>query len=198
LKYSSWIIDSGASSHMSSEKKFFADFKPCKKKIFLADGKVINCTGIGSGVFMGVNEKKEPVKVNISDVLYVPQLQGNLLSVNFLVKKGFKVEFAEEGCQILKENQTIVVGKAKTTGIYQLKKFKQCDKIIPNRHESFNDSKPEFSEKIQEENGEWIKVLPKKKNSKESGKKVVFSAIDFSKFGRRYQQLNGRRQDNKK
>jgi hypothetical protein len=180
---------------MSSEKKFFVDFKPCKQKIFLADGKVINCTGIGSGVFMGVNEKKELVKVNISDVLYVPQLQGNLLSVNSLVKKGFKVEFAEEGCQILKENQTIVVGKAKTTGIYQLK---QCDKIIPNRHESFNDSKPEFSEKIQEENGEWIKVLPKKKNSKVSGKKVVFSAIDFSKFGHRYQQLNGRRQDNKK
>lgn len=39
--------------------------------------------------------------VNIEDILYVPNLRGNLLSVSSLVKKGHKVNFCDEGAEII-------------------------------------------------------------------------------------------------
>jgi hypothetical protein len=167
-----WIIDSGASNHMSSSKKFFDKMQPCKKKIHLANGKVLICSGIGSGVILGVNEKKEPVKLVVSNVLYVPELQGNLLSVNCLAQKGFKVQFESDGCQIIQKDEIVVVGEVKT-GIYQLKCF---------------DKNPKFKKpnaqlgKHKKQLGECNYVQSKEEPNRSKSKKVIaFSAVVVSR-----------------
>lgn len=45
-----WIVDSGVSSHMTPNKKYFATFKLFKipEKVHLGDGRVVEAVGVGN------------------------------------------------------------------------------------------------------------------------------------------------------
>ncbi|CAD6998837.1 unnamed protein product [Ceratitis capitata] len=43
-----WLLDSGASSHMCMDKKFFNELEPKRQEIVLASGETIHAQGIGS------------------------------------------------------------------------------------------------------------------------------------------------------
>ena len=105
-----WVIDSAASSHMVKNKNFFEVFKNCDKKIFLADGSFLKAEGIGSGHITLYNKNNEPKKCLLNNVLYIPKLDGNLLSVNKMVENGANINFSENKCFILKNNKVIGIG----------------------------------------------------------------------------------------
>lgn len=100
----SWYIDSGATSHMTGDRGFFCSFNNCNDKVLLADGRAINAEGKGNGLITLINGKK----INVCDVLYVPGLKGNLLSVKRLIERGFTVIFTRNKCDIKMNNSTIV------------------------------------------------------------------------------------------
>lgn len=104
-----WIIDSGCTSHMTFERKYFLDFKSIKGKVYLA-GKdnVLESSGIGSLRVKIQNEKGKIIYVTVYDVIYVPKLRSNLLSVMKLMERGLKVNFAEYEVKICKENGQII------------------------------------------------------------------------------------------
>jgi hypothetical protein len=61
----------------------------------------------------------------VSDVIYVPQLSTNLLSVSRMVEKGLVVTFSTGECKIYHQNDYSIHGDAKATatnvgGIYKL------------------------------------------------------------------------------
>ncbi|KHN19588.1 Retrovirus-related Pol polyprotein from transposon TNT 1-94, partial [Glycine soja] len=92
----SWLIDSGCTNHMTYDKTLFKDLKPTS----------ISKVRIGKGGYILVKEKGI-VAIStclstklISDVLYVPNIDQNLLSVGQLIKKGFKVSFEHQHCFI--------------------------------------------------------------------------------------------------
>ena len=73
-----WILDSGATDHMSPQKFMF---KTCElvninHRVFTADGGVLMVAGKGPIDFK---------KLILKDVLYVPDLKANLLSLTQLV-----------------------------------------------------------------------------------------------------------------
>ncbi|KAL5779663.1 hypothetical protein ACOSQ2_010400 [Xanthoceras sorbifolium] len=80
VKTKPWIIDSGASDHMTSDSSLISDFQPCNNglTIKIADGSVSQVTGTGS------------VKISdslvLKSVLFVPKLDCNLLSITKLTK----------------------------------------------------------------------------------------------------------------
>lgn len=70
-----WVIDSGASTHMTGDKSFFSQLKQYAGGwITLANGEKTQILGEGCGVIYGINEKEETVKIAMSDVKYVPGL----------------------------------------------------------------------------------------------------------------------------
>ena len=77
-----------------------------KSQVKFGDGKLTNVEGKGSIVVkaQGGNSKL------VHDVLYVPGLAQNLLSVGQLIQKGYLVKFDEDNCVIIdkKNNQKIV------------------------------------------------------------------------------------------
>ena len=119
-----WFIDSGATSHMTSDKKFFNTLDTNKKNnVTVADGKVIEVEGTGTGSIKCINNLNEERTVTIKDVLYVPDLHGNLLSVKKITDNGFKTVFNETECNITKNN--IIVATAESIGnLYRLKDHK--------------------------------------------------------------------------
>ena len=82
-----WFVDSGATSHMVNTPKFFNILDPSRKGyVRLADNKLDEGKGIGKGAMKCIVERDKVSQINIDDVLYVPKLASNLLSVKKLTK----------------------------------------------------------------------------------------------------------------
>jgi len=78
-----WLIDSGCTNHMTYDKTIFKDLKPSHiSKVRIGNGVYIPAKGKGTIVISTSSGIK-----TISDVLYVPDIDQNLLSVGQLLEK---------------------------------------------------------------------------------------------------------------
>ena len=75
-----WILDSGATNHMTPFLSLFHTYSPCTstKRLLTANGSSAPIIGQGS-----VNLSAD---LQLSNVLYVPMLSANLLSIPQLIK----------------------------------------------------------------------------------------------------------------
>lgn len=119
---SCWYVDSGCSSHMANDPKFFSVLdKSASVDVVLADGSITVAAGIGEGVVMCVGGDGVAREIVVTDVLYIPKLDSNLISVRKLTQKGLKVHFTESKCEIESESgKVIAVGEIKGN-LYMLK-----------------------------------------------------------------------------
>jgi hypothetical protein len=93
-----WIADSGATSHMSTQRHWFKTLEPHIVPIRVANNAIVYSEGIGSVILEPLDKSLDPLL--LSCVLYVPALQNNLLSVLHLVSTHrFRVEI--EGTEML-------------------------------------------------------------------------------------------------
>ncbi|CAJ2639700.1 unnamed protein product [Trifolium pratense] len=91
-----WLIDSGCTNHMTYDRTLFKDLKPTQiSKVRIGNGGYISAKGKGTVVISTSSGIK-----TISDVLYVPDIDQNLVSVGQLIEKGFKVSFENQLCLI--------------------------------------------------------------------------------------------------
>jgi hypothetical protein len=88
-----WYIDSGASSHMTGHKHYFSNFEErgFDFEILLGDDYTYHPKEVGTVKF----ERESGKPLYLSDVLYVPRLKKNLVSVSALEDKGYEVSFKE-------------------------------------------------------------------------------------------------------
>ena len=114
-----WCIDSGATSHMCNSREFFTDMTEHQGQVVLANGTKLPTAGIGEGYLQCMKENGEYHRVKITDVLYVPQSRGNLLSVRKLTAKDFVVEFEGNMCKV-KKGTTCFAFVTEGNGLYQL------------------------------------------------------------------------------
>lgn len=100
---SKWCIDSGASSHMTYSKSFFNKLdESYRGNVIVANGEKVKYIGRGD-VRMKVFVGNESFVVDLTDVLLVPCIDSNLISVSKLCSKGFSTIFTSTGCFIGKE-----------------------------------------------------------------------------------------------
>lgn len=109
-----WVIDSGASRHMCGDPDLVKDVVKHQEgdvvSITLADGKTIKSTGVGHGVICGVNDNGIKCEFEVKDILYVPNLRSNLLSVSRLCAAGYEVMFTKDLCNISKNGRVVLQG----------------------------------------------------------------------------------------
>jgi hypothetical protein len=74
-----WIADSGATSHMSTQRHWFKTLKPHIVPICVANNAIVYSKGIGSIVMEPTDDSLGLLL--LTSVLYIPLLQNNLLSV---------------------------------------------------------------------------------------------------------------------
>lgn len=116
-----WILDSGASAHMTYRIDFLKDFKPTASHcVRLGDKSELSVKGTGT-----VNIKKL-VNGNwhnstINTVLYVPDLKRNLFSEGVITSKGFIVVKNNEVALIKNsDGQLAAVGCKQANNLYRL------------------------------------------------------------------------------
>ena len=87
-------MDSGASSHMTPEKKLLTDYREFDKpeKVGLGDGRSVEAVGVGTVHLNMVFKVSDPKRAVVHKVLYVPKLACNLFSVRGAVAMGNTVK----------------------------------------------------------------------------------------------------------
>lgn len=107
-----WILDSGASNHMTGQASLLSKCQAVAAiDIHTASGKTIHSSTVGS-VSVGNHV--------ISDVLSVPGLQFNLLSVHQLTKKGVTVEFLNDIAVLKLDGEVIFQAVKGADGLYRI------------------------------------------------------------------------------
>lgn len=98
----SWIIDSGASSHMTPQKECFSDYIPfdTQEKVGLGDGRVVQALGTGTVYLTMLFKTSNSQGTVLRNVLYVPKLTSNLFSVRAATRMGNVVKFCQFRCWI--------------------------------------------------------------------------------------------------
>jgi len=90
-----WLIDSGCTHHITHDKDMFVKLdKTHSLKVKIGNGDYIEVKGIGDIA----SDAGSGTKV-ISDVLYVAEINQNLLSVGQFLEKGYVV-FKDKTCEV--------------------------------------------------------------------------------------------------
>lgn len=110
-----FIIDSGATSHMCSRKEWFTSLKPSTGKIKCAS-KAAMLDVEGTGNIHG--KISDNISIILKDVLYVPNLNAQLISVKNIESADFCVIFKNEEVFLEKENNRILFGRRDIHGQY--------------------------------------------------------------------------------
>ena len=90
----SWLVDSGASRHMTGNRGALTSYKKKKftTQVELGDDSTYKIEGVGSTSL----QLDSGTVLHIDDILYVPGLKKNLLSVAGLEDKGYRVLFMDK------------------------------------------------------------------------------------------------------
>lgn len=121
FRVSDWYVDSGASSHMVVDKNCLEKVIPSHevKNIVVANRETIPVLCAGNTRITTVIDDSE-FDIPVKNVLCIPNLTTNLLSVSQLIQNGNSVSFEEDVCYI-RNRQNALVGKAElVNGVYRL------------------------------------------------------------------------------
>ena len=103
-----WIIDSGATHHMSHKHEWFTNLdRSSHNKVKIGNGALMEVKGKGDVVIHTTKGIK-----TIHDVLYVPSLCENLLSVGQMLENKYALHFSNMTCTIVDPhgNELMCVG----------------------------------------------------------------------------------------
>ena len=104
---SDWIIDSGASRHLTAQRDLLKDYiSILPTSITIGNGNDITAEGQGNMTLHTASGL-----ISLSGVLYVPDIGSNLLSVASIVEQGFTVEITKSDCIVSKRNTQRIIGK---------------------------------------------------------------------------------------
>ena len=98
-----WIIDSGASNHVTGLKQFFVNYTPIRgQHLQIANGKHITVKGKGDVNLKGTNG------LVLKNVWHAPGLTSNLISLGQLEEKGLMMVKQADGTTILVQADKII------------------------------------------------------------------------------------------
>jgi hypothetical protein len=116
------VVNSGATRHMFYDLSVFHKLESiATTTVKLGDDSTANCTQIGEVVL----HMSDGSRLHLSQVLYVPRLAINLLSVSQLAKKGIMTSFTKTGCALIDSddgNCLLAVASITPGGLYVIAK----------------------------------------------------------------------------
>ena len=106
--FKGWIIDSGASRHMTSDESIFVTKRGISSTVTIANDEALKARAIGD-VQIDLRERF----VIMKKVLLMLGLNANLLSISALNRRGLTVLFTKSGVEIRRKDTLIATGIAR-------------------------------------------------------------------------------------
>ena len=115
---------------MCSDKNFFTYLDGrYTKEVALANDQKLSTAGIGDRFIQCITGNNEKRRIKLTDVIYVLQLHGNLISVRKLTSKGFEVQFKDNEC-IITRNEEIIVRASDKFGLYEIDMLQKHARLV--------------------------------------------------------------------
>jgi hypothetical protein len=117
-----WVVDSGASEHMTGNHSLLDNYKVLDKKVPIRVGNNEYVYGVGTGSLKVISTvDKEQYEVTISDVMYVPGISDNLFSAGMADERGLTLRIAKGRMEVIHQDTVIMLGhKSKGSNLYKL------------------------------------------------------------------------------
>lgn len=129
---SAWILDSGASHHMTPDGPLLTDCSPAptRLQVHTADGTPLRVSQCGT-----ITPQSYPSgRFTLSPVLHISQLSMNLASVGRLTDCGFDVLFTSSSCFVQDPHSGQRIGTGRRVGgLYHLEHLHLPPSAIPSR-----------------------------------------------------------------
>ncbi|XP_050908772.1 uncharacterized protein LOC127122490 [Lathyrus oleraceus] len=101
-----WYLDSGCSTHMTGRRDWCVQINQAtKSKVKFADDTTLSAEGVGD-VLIG---KRNDGHSRIKDVLYIPGIKCNLLSIDQLLERGYKIRLEDKILCVLDSNGVLIL-----------------------------------------------------------------------------------------
>ena len=102
------MVDSGSSAHIVRDKRWFVSYEKfvTTRVVKLGGSKSLQAEGSGTIRFT-VCEQDHTVEIELKDVLFVPRMRCNLISVSKLSDEGYTVICDQNGLTISDDETTI-------------------------------------------------------------------------------------------
>lgn len=144
------IVDSGATAHMCRNKDWFTELilYPKGIKCSVGDGSQVQVQGIGT-----IQIKSGDIRGLLTEVLYIPTLETNLVSVGAAAKQGIDTIFRGQICKMIRNNQEVAIGKQIKDNLYLLEikvvlskptaHFTNCERSLQEWHRALGHANKE-------------------------------------------------------
>ncbi|KAK2365584.1 putative mitochondrial protein [Trifolium repens] len=101
-----WYLDTGCSNHMTGNKKWFLKLDySVKRNIKFADNSQVTSAGVGTVLV----KRKDGQESTINEVLYVPSMASNLISLGQLLEKGYTMKMANRELRIYDAKSRLIL-----------------------------------------------------------------------------------------
>lgn len=140
-----WIVDSGATSHVTNDKRLLEMLNTdMSSKVDMANGSKVCVKGKGTCKFKMINSSGDASDAKLTNVLFAPQITGNMISVSKLTENGFELNFKGDYCKIVNNNIEIAIAD-KVNGLYKLR---QPNKVYACKEEQHKTNCIHFWHKV--------------------------------------------------
>lgn len=121
FKKNDWYVDSGASAHLTANESWIKNgsYEPAIREIVVANKESVPVLCSGDVQIATITSNSE-YDIVVEDVLCVPNITTNLLSVSQLINKGNRVDFNDESCRIFNKKGDLVATASLVNGVYKL------------------------------------------------------------------------------
>lgn len=133
LKSTAFFIDSGCTRHMCHDKNHFSEFSRSDGIVCVANGEKLKVCGKGKVTLTVRCDDKSLCELQLNNVLFVPGLDCNLVSVKQLTGDETKILFDNDKCFLLRGKDRLGIGKF-SNDLYRLNVIDKCLKISNHKH----------------------------------------------------------------
>ncbi len=129
---SEWLVDSGATSHMSNNRSLFTqvrDLDPAET-VTLGDGRDLEVKSVGTVVLEMLLPDGSSRRCSLQRVLYVPKLAYNLVSVSRATEAEKTVTFSRKGCEFLNSCGQTIAFATKQGSLYHLELCRKSQESV--------------------------------------------------------------------
>lgn len=114
-----WILDSGATDHMSYRREWFENFTEiCPEPVTVGNGEQIMARGKGDINILAFGGNGW-IRKRVMGVLFVPELRKNLFSSGKVTDRGHQLNMDNKGCELLRDGNIVAVG-VRRRGLFQM------------------------------------------------------------------------------
>ena len=119
-----WYLDSGATHHLTNDinNMHVSEAFAGASKLFVGNDVGLNITYIGSAALKSYNSNNASLTIKLDDILLMPQITKNLISISKLTKDNdVVIEFTDNFCFVKDKVRNLIIlqGKAEK-GLYKL------------------------------------------------------------------------------